>query len=1325
MKKTKKLLSLLLALVMLLTTISTVGMTAFAGYGDDSDACSFYFYLDRIPGVDGFPGQALDKSISFSAYNYDHDNVTSDLSNGGTTVSPDHNTIQPDTVYTYVIRLNYDGEDPLYYGYSGVTVRWNGSTYGTTYDAGHYQSSTSSSTYSKYGFTTPMTPSSYTPATVVEDELVYNGSTQRLLKDDEYLSSTSRIDIQYKVDDGIWVNDPSLVVAKDAGTHTIAWKASGVGYNSNIANEGTMTKEIKKLKVTVTPDEDQSKIYGIIDPTFTYTLEATNGAKVVPAVDVTEATGLFKNGALSRVEGENYTKNGYKYTIGTLQTANETNYILTLVDNTTVFMINRKDITAGGVDVTLEAPNGGFDGDIYQYKYNWDNIIQPAISLIYSGATVESIKNENLKLNKDYNVADGKTNRAYINHNNGNDFITLRGIGNYIGVTTLDWRVIKLNFGEITADKYVGFYDGEAHGITVNLTEAAEAADAEITYIYDADSDTVYNSENWDETKATKVNPTFKDVLVDESNAPVARKAYYRVHSELKDGGGSLVYNDFYGSATVLIKKKAVNLVANDKTKVYDKDAATDPALTYDDYSEQMIGTEVLTGVEISRAEGQNAGKYAISFNLADINLANTNYTVTETKGTFEITKRPVKVSVGDYEKIYSEVNPTLALTIEKDGEEGVAPLEGLLAGDVLTDETALGTTLAFIDENEKSWKYDRFIDAGKYDITKGTLANANYDITFTNGSFTVNQKDISLEDTNVVMLYNGSRIDPVFSYTGKTITPKFTMSDLQDEVEYVNYEEDIDFEVKGVYKASDYGIFNVSIKGIHNYKGEIFGKWAILPVIDKVLDYDGAAHSLEFNLGESFADGTVSEIRFSETEPTGEVTAESYDLTEVPSYTNAGVYTLYYGIVENPAEYGDAAGIFSGAATLVINKVDQAALTETNIPTAKELVYNTFDQALVTAPEELPEGCDHMAYSIDGGNTWTDYSVVGKLAGNYTVKVKYVGDVNHFDQNGEDINVTIAVATITPVVTLAGWTYGEEANEPVVTGNLDCADVTITYAVKGTENFTAEVPVNAGDYTVKAAVAATDNCTAGEATADFTIKKAELVIADKNKPAAIEGLVYTKSKKVLVTAPATLPEGCDHIEYSLDGETWTAEAPVAKEAGDYTVKVKYVGDANHFDKNGEDINVNIAEEGWYTDEATGLKYYYYHGETFRGRQVVDGKTYIFFKEDGHLLYGLVQCDNKMYIASKKTGELCYGMVKCDGKKYITDEETGELLYGKVKYDGKWYITRKTSGELLYGKVRCDGKWYIASKKDGHLFINQKVTCDGVEYKTDKNGVIK
>ncbi|MBE6259972.1 MAG: hypothetical protein E7107_03945, partial [Prevotella sp.] len=120
---------------------------------------------------------------------------------------------------------------------------------------------------------------------------------------------------------------------------------------------------------------------------------------------------------------------------------------------------------------------------------------------------------------------------------------------------------------------------------------------------------------------------------------------------------------------------------------------------------------------------------------------------------------------------------------------------------------------------------------------------------------------------------------------------------------------------------------------------------------------------------------------------------------------------------------------------------------------------------------------------------------------------------------DGSDVEVTVdfqSLIAIEPTVTLEGWTYGSDPNEPVVEGNTGNGAVTFTYAPKGGTSFTSDVPTNVGDYTVKASVAASGKYAAGEATADFTIAKANATITAA--PTA-KDLTYTGEAQALVEA--------------------------------------------------------------------------------------------------------------------------------------------------------------------------------------------------------------
>lgn len=161
--------------------------------------------------------------------------------------------------------------------------------------------------------------------------------------------------------------------------------------------------------------------------------------------------------------------------------------------------------------------------------------------------------------------------------------------------------------------------------------------------------------------------------------------------------------------------------------------------------------------------------------------------------------------------------------------------------------------------------------------------------------------------------------------------------------------------------------------------------------------------------------------------------------------------------------------------------------------------------------------------------------------AGTYTANIT-LGGVT------ASVAYTIVKASITPSVSLSGWTYGEAANAPSVTGNTDNGTVTFTYAIKGSTDFSATVPTNAGEYTVKATVAATNNFNGGEATADFTIAKATVTVTAEAKSKtygeADPALTYTSSGLVgsdALTGALTREAGENTGTYAIGQGTLTA----------------------------------------------------------------------------------------------------------------------------------------------------------------------------------------
>lgn len=95
-----------------------------------------------------------------------------------------------------------------------------------------------------------------------------------------------------------------------------------------------------------------------------------------------------------------------------------------------------------------------------------------------------------------------------------------------------------------------------------------------------------------------------------------------------------------------------------------------------------------------------------------------------------------------------------------------------------------------------------------------------------------------------------------------------------------------------------------------------------------------------------------------------------------------------------------------------------------------------------------------------------------------------------------------ITKAPITLGVTVDGWTYGEAANDPVITGNDGSGAVTYLYTGDGYSD--SAVPTKAGTYSLEITVAETANYQGGKASCEFTIEKAVVTVP------TIEDKAYT-----------------------------------------------------------------------------------------------------------------------------------------------------------------------------------------------------------------------
>ena len=228
-------------------------------------------------------------------------------------------------------------------------------------------------------------------------------------------------------------------------------------------------------------------------------------------------------------------------------------------------------------------------------------------------------------------------------------------------------------------------------------------------------------------------------------------------------------------------------------------------------------------------------------------------------------------------------------------------------------------------------------------------------------------------------------------------------------------------------------------------------------------------------------------------------------------------------------------------------------------------LTYSGSAQALVRAGSTAH---GKLLYSLSKDGTYSETIPTGTDAGEYTVWYKVEGDSNHKDSQPESVTATIAPKTVTATVTVSGGslTYtGDPLKPNVIVKDGDTVISPDEYDVSYKDN------VNAGTATVTVRNKAGGNYTVSGSTT-FEIGKAASEV--RTAPGANAGLVYNGGEQTLITAGTALG---GKLKYRL-GETgeFTAELPMATDAGTYTVYCMVEGDGNHRDSEVQSLTVTI-----------------------------------------------------------------------------------------------------------------------------------------------------
>ena len=282
-----------------------------------------------------------------------------------------------------------------------------------------------------------------------------------------------------------------------------------------------------------------------------------------------------------------------------------------------------------------------------------------------------------------------------------------------------------------------------------------------------------------------------------------------------------------------------------------------------------------------------------------------------------------------------------------------------------------------------------------------------------------------------------------------------------------------------------------------------------------------------------------------------------------LPEGINAGNYFVYYKVIGDATHTDMAPQHFNVA----IAKADPVVTA----PTAIEgLVYTGEAQVLINA-----------GTTTGGTLTYTQYGTFqpqlpsGINAGTYIINYRVQGDNNFNDSEVGEVQVTIAKAQSTVELAptaVAGLTFDGQSHELMLAGWGTGGEM--RYSFDGV-NFTNSILTGtaAETYTIYYKIFGDDN------HEDTEMQSFTAVIAKAaptyTAPTATEGLVYAGYEQVLIAAGGA--EG-GAMQYSLDGENYSADVPVAANAGQYTVYYRVVGDENHSDIAPQTIVAEIAK---------------------------------------------------------------------------------------------------------------------------------------------------
>lgn len=524
--------------------------------------------------------------------------------------------------------------------------------------------------------------------------------------------------VEYKVADGGWTSvAPSI---KDAGSVTVDYRVT----IDDAAVEGKLTLEVKPRAITVAA-QDASKTYGEDDPKFTY--DVTSG-------ELVEGESL-QGIEIERDDDDSVRDGGYALRLTQPEGANS-NYKITFKDGT--FTIGKRELSVTW-DTTTEFT---YDGEEHCPQAKLHNVIEgDDVSAYVDGAKVKA-----------------GTYTAKITELTGDD------AGNYklpAEGLTCEFSIKKAPQGapkvQATAETVSGKSDGkitgvdakmewrakgsgEYQGVPDGVTEIADCAVGTYEVRYRADSDLVVTVEG------VRKHEAVNDEWLSDDSAHWHQCACGDKIDEAKHDFEWVVVKA--PTATEKGSKQQKCKVCGHKLAEVEI-----PAAAIVDYSDEYDG-DYHTVDATSLPKGATA-KYSTDGKnwspetpkIKDVGTLTVSYEVTidgvkaEGKVTLEVKPCAITVTAQDASKTYGEADPVFTWDVT--------------SGELVEGESLQGLEIEREDD-------DSVRDGGyALHLTQAKDANPNYNITFVDGVFTINQRVLTVKWGTSEFVYDGKEHCP------------------------------------------------------------------------------------------------------------------------------------------------------------------------------------------------------------------------------------------------------------------------------------------------------------------------------------------------------------------------------------------------------------------------------------------------------------------------------------------------------------------------------------------------------------------------------------